>query len=75
MCSRVVLRAATGGDPAPLRRLAVRFSEPVLPGDDLTVTAYDGGTDAEGRRAVPFEARVRGALAAKDGLAVVEMRS
>jgi acyl dehydratase len=74
MCSRAVLEAATGGDPAPLRRLAVRFSEPVLPGDELTVSVYDGGRDGD-QRLVPFEARVRGSLAAKDGLAVVEMRS
>jgi acyl dehydratase len=75
MCSRVLIEAVTDGDPAPLRRLAVRFSEPVLPGDDLVVALYDGGVDESGLRAVPFEARVRGSLAAKDGLALFEVRS
>ena len=71
MCSTVVVSAACGGDPRRLARLAVRFSKPVFPGDDLAVTVGDAGGGA-----FAFEARVDGKLVVRDGWAEVrEARS
>jgi acyl dehydratase len=43
---RAVLEAAGVEDPASVRRLAVRFSAPLLPGGSLTTRIWrlDGGT-------------------------------
>src|SRR6185295_8424898 len=38
--SRAIVQEAAAGDPLRLRRLAVRFSKPVLPGDKITTTAW-----------------------------------
>lgn len=43
MCGSAVVDTVAGGDPARLRRLAVRFSKPVLPGDQLEVSMYEAG--------------------------------
>lgn len=68
---RAVLELACGGDPARLRRLAVRFSKPVLPGDALTVSLYPLGP-AGPVRAYGFEAtNPAGEPVVKDGLAEV----
>jgi acyl dehydratase len=48
-----LLSALCDGDPARFRKIKVRFSSPVLPGDDLKVLAWH---DGPGR--VIFEARV-----------------
>ena len=66
MCGSVVVDEVAGGDPARLARLAVRFSRPVFPGDDLTVSVYDAGDGA-----AAFEARVREKLVVRDGWAEV----
>ncbi len=42
------------GDPARLKRLAVRFSKPVLPGDTLTLEAWKGESH-DGRNTYNFE--------------------
>jgi acyl dehydratase len=52
-CAHLLLEAICGGDPARFRRLKVRFSSPVYPGDTLRVLAW---RDGPGR--VVFEARV-----------------
>src|SRR5436305_779118 len=41
LCSQAVIKTVADGDPARLRRLAVRFAKNVLPGSDVTVTIYD----------------------------------
>ena len=65
--SRAVLECACGGDPTRLRRLAVRFSKPVLPGQSITVSLY--GPD-QGRYG--FEAiNPAGEAVVKDGMAEV----
>jgi acyl dehydratase len=66
MCSQAVVKTVAGGDPGRLRRLAVRFSKPVLPGTDVTTTIYDlgGGEYA-------FEASSNGETVIKDGRAEV----
>ena len=38
--SRAVLDAVAGGDPARLRRIKVRFSKPVFPGETLTTRGW-----------------------------------
>ena len=69
-CSQAVLATAAGGDPALLRRLAVRFSRPVRPDTDLTTTVWDLGA-AGNRHLYGFEARSEGAVVIKDGRAEV----
>ena len=69
-CSQAVVAAAAGGDPALLRRLAVRFSRPVRPDTDLTTTVWDLGAAGD-RQLYGFEARSEGAVVVKDGRAEV----
>ncbi len=69
-CSRSVLAEVAGNDHTLLRRLAVRFSRPVLPDSDLVTTLFDAGED-RGRRCVAFEARSRGEVVIKDGWAEI----
>jgi acyl dehydratase len=70
MCSQIVVAEAADGDPAAVRRLAVRFSRPVLPGTDLVTTLYDLG-EVEGRRSYGFEGQSQGHTVIKDGRAEV----
>ena len=55
-----------GGDPSRLKRLAVRFSKPVLPGNDIVTTVCELGDGA-----YAFEATSAGATVIKDGRAEV----
>lgn len=71
MTSRAVLQTVGDGDPARLKRLAVRFSKPVFPGNDVTTTIYDAGT-ADGRRVYAYEAHSRGDLVVANGRAEIE---
>jgi acyl dehydratase len=66
-CSRAVIDEVAGGDPARLRRLAVRFSRPVLPGQEITTRFYDAGSGRYGFETVNPE----GEAVVKDGLAEV----
>ena len=43
MTSQAVVKTVAEGDPARIKRLAVRFSKNVFPGDDVTTTLYDLG--------------------------------
>ena len=43
MTSQAVIKTVADGDPSRLKRLAVRFSKNVFPGDDVTTTLYDLG--------------------------------
>lgn len=70
MCSRAVVREVAAGETARLRRLAVRFSRPVVPGTDLVTTLYDLG-ESGSRRSYGFEAHSQGQLVVKDGRAEV----
>jgi acyl dehydratase len=62
---RAVLEAAGVDGPARLRRLAVRFSAPLFPGDTLTTRIWDLGGGAYGFDAVSGQ----GATVVKDGRA------
>ncbi|HVK23133.1 MAG TPA: MaoC/PaaZ C-terminal domain-containing protein [Actinokineospora sp.] len=64
--SWAVLTEVAGSDVARLRRLAVRFAKPVLPGQDLTTRIWRSGTD------YAFETTVGDTVVIKDGLAEIE---
>lgn len=60
-----------GGDPTRLKRLAVRFSKPVLPGQTITTRFWDAGA-REGRTIYVFETtNPDGEAVIKDGIAEV----
>lgn len=67
---RAVIEEVAGGDPTRLRRLAVRFSRPVLPGQTITTRIFNaGGGDP---RRYGFETvNSEGQAVVKDGLAEV----
>jgi acyl dehydratase len=71
MTSQAVLALTAGGDPAALRRLAVRFSKNVFPGNDVVTSVYDAGTWGS-QRVYAFEAHSAGALVVANGRAVIE---
>jgi len=60
------------GDVSRLKRLAVRFARPVLPGQDMTTSFWklDGPTVDSGTSAYGFETSVGDDLVIRDGLAV-----
>lgn len=70
--SWAVLTEVAGSDVSRLRRLAVRFSKMVLPGDDLETRIWTSGR-GDGATMYAFEtARVgAGEMAITDGLAVI----
>ena len=63
MCSQAVVKTVAGGDPSRLRRLAVRFSKPVLPGNDVVTTIYDIDEGGDIRPS----SHQRGGIVIKDG--------
>ena len=69
--SWAVLTEVTDGRSERLRRLAVRFSKPVLPGQDITTHIWNAGS-AEGGTAYAYETTVGDDLVIKDGYAVVD---
>ena len=70
MTGQAAIALAAGGDPARLRRLAVRFSRPVFPGHDVLTSVYDAGP-GEGRHLYAFEAHSRDELVISNGRAEV----
>ncbi len=71
MAGRAVIESVCGGDPARLRRLAVRFSHPVLPGQDITTHVWAAGA-RDGRAVYAFETLNPARKAViRDGLAEV----
>ncbi|HZQ28386.1 MAG TPA: MaoC/PaaZ C-terminal domain-containing protein [Acidimicrobiales bacterium] len=73
MTSQAVVKTVADGDPSRVKRLAVRFSKNVFPGDDVTTTIYDAGTTPDGRKRYAFEATSsRGDTVISNGLAEVE---
>ncbi|MEU5877175.1 MaoC/PaaZ C-terminal domain-containing protein [Spirillospora sp. NPDC047279] len=73
--SRAVIESVAGGDPARLRRLAVRFSKPVLPGQDVTTRVWskdDAASETRQVRVYGFESTSSsGDVVIKDGLAEI----
>ena len=72
LCGRAVIAAACPGRPEMLARLAVRFSQPVLPGQILATTVRPA-IPIDGRETLVFESSVDGGqIAIRDGLAVLQ---
>jgi acyl dehydratase len=68
--SWAVVQEVAGGDSSRLKRLAVRFARPVLPGQDVTTTIWRAGSDG-GVTTYAFETTVGADVVIKDGLAEV----
>jgi acyl dehydratase len=69
--SWAAVQEVCAGDPSRLKRLAVRFSRPVLPGQTITTTFWRAG-DSDGNAVFGFETRNGdGEVVIKDGLAEV----
>jgi acyl dehydratase len=66
VCSQAVIATVAGGDPARLKRLAVRFARNVLPDSDVVVAIHEAGPGA-----YAFEAHSRGDLVISNGRAEV----
>jgi acyl dehydratase len=65
------IQTLADGDSSRLKRFAVRFSRPVLPGQEITTTFWAAG-EANGNRVFGFETRNGdGDVVIKDGLAEV----
>jgi acyl dehydratase len=71
MTSQAVVKTVAEGDPSRLRRLAVRFSKNVFPGNDVVTSIYDAG-QADGRQVFAFEAHSNGDLVIANGRAEIE---
>jgi acyl dehydratase len=68
--SWAVLTELAEGRTERLKRLAVRFAKPVLPGQDLTTTIWAAGS-TDGVTTYVFESSVGDDLVLKDGLAEI----
>lgn len=66
MTSQAAIKLAADGDPARLKRLAVRFAKNVFPGNDVVTTVYKA-TDG----VFPYEAHSAGLQVISNGLAEV----
>jgi acyl dehydratase len=62
MCVQAAVGLVAGGDPARVRRVAVRFASPTRLDEELTVEVFDAGADA-----YAFEASCAGATVVKHG--------
>jgi acyl dehydratase len=67
MTSQAVVKTVADGDPARIKRLAVRFAKNVFPGNDVVTTIYDAGDGA-----FAFEATSNGETVISNGRAEVE---
>lgn len=69
MLSHVLINHAVDGDSTRLKRLAVRFSKPGIPGDVMTTSIWRAA-DVDGRTAYSFESiNSAGEFLIRDGLA------
>jgi acyl dehydratase len=69
--AKVMVDNLCEGDPLRLKRLAVRFSHPVLPGETITTKVWPVD-DRNGRRAYEYETYNRDGLAViRDGIAEI----
>lgn len=72
--SRALIAETCGGDPERLKRIAVRFSKPVLPEQQMTTSIWEapGFSASDGNKAYSFESVTGGdTVVIKDGLAEV----
>lgn len=68
--SWAVLSEFADGETERLRRLAVRFAKPVLPGKDITTSIWHAGS-FDGATTYAYESTVDDQTVIKDGLAVI----
>jgi acyl dehydratase len=68
--SWAVLTEVGSGDVSRLRRLAVRFAKPVLPGQDITTRIWPTDTSA-GVTSYAYETAVSETAVVTDGLAEI----
>jgi acyl dehydratase len=68
--SWAILRELGASDAGRLRRLAVRFSKPVLPGQEIRTRAWERQRAGDAT-AYAFETTAEGAVVLRDGLAVL----
>ena len=70
--SKVMIDNLCAGDPTRLKRLGVRFSRPVFPGDTIATTVWPAGTRA-GRHTFTYETcNAEGLAVIRDGIAEVD---
>ena len=69
--SWAVVQEVAGGDSSRLKRLAVSFAKPVLPGQDITTTIWRAGSH-DGVTTYALETTVDGVPVIKDGLAEIK---
>lgn len=68
---KAAVNGLAGGDPTRIRRVGVRFSKPVLPGQELTTTLFELSSGADAMT-YGFETRnPSGAAVIKDGIVEV----
>jgi acyl dehydratase len=71
--ARAVVDACCGGDSTRLKRLGVRFTSPLLPGQEITTRVYDGGL-SDGRSSYVLEVDdARGEPIIRRGIAEVSV--
>jgi acyl dehydratase len=69
--SKVIIDKVCGGDPTRLKRLRVRFSRPVIPGQTITTKVWSDG-EQNGRRVFAYETfNAEGQAVIKSGLAEI----
>ena len=74
MNSQVIIAEACTGDPLLLKRLAIRLTKPVLPGEDITTRLWAVGR-RNGLEQYAFETNnSRGERVVTDGCAEVKVR-
>ena len=71
MTSQAIIKTVADGDPSRIKRLAVRFSKNVFPGNDVVTTIYDAG-ERDGKKIYAYEAHSNGDQVIANGLAEVE---
>lgn len=69
--SHAILTQLGDSDVSRLRRLAVRFAKPVLPGQEIRTRVFQARADEGGTTTYAFETTVDGVPVLRDGLAVL----
>jgi len=69
--SRGLIDLTAKGDPRRIRRVAVRFSAPVFPGNSIELSVFDAGPAPSGCHAYAFEAFSDGQTTLRHGLVEV----
>jgi len=71
IASRGLIELTAAGDPRRVRRIAVRFSSPVFPGDPIDLSVYDNTSNSDGSHSFAFEAASTNGVALRHGLVEV----